>query len=125
MADPFVLANLPTRLAEVRAYHASANPVPFDPDRTWAVFGYGLPTDDDVRFDGLKIITHQPPTGDSVVPRTSGSALYPGNETEWNPNIPPGPPPRQWRMQGLEHAKAMLDPRVLPAVLSVIEHRDP
>jgi hypothetical protein len=127
-ADPFVLANLPTRLAEVRAYHtptpAAPFDAPFDPQRTWAIFGYGLETDDDVRFNGSTIVPHRPPTGDGVVPRSSGSALFPGNETEWNPNAS-GPPPRQWRMANLEHSKAMLDSRVLPAVLQVVEHVDP
>ena len=123
-ADPFVAANLPDRLAEVRAYHAAAPGFRFDPERTWAVFGYGLDTDDDVGFGGDGIVPHRPPTGDGVVPRTSGGALFPGAEAEWDATAP-GPPLRQWRMAQLEHATAMLDPRVLLAVLRVIEAADP
>lgn len=126
-ADPFVLSNLPARLAEVGAYHAHAPAFRFDRERTWAVFGDALDTDDDIAFNGPKIdlARLKAKAGDGVVPRTSGAALFPDVVADWDPNAPPGPPPRQWRMAGLEHAGAMLDPRVLPAVLRVVEHMDP
>jgi hypothetical protein len=122
---PIVLSNLPARLKEVGTYHEHAPVFRFDPERTWTVFGDNLDTDNDVGLDGPNIDARRPKVGDGVVPRTSGTALVPGTETDWDPNAPPGPPPRQWRMANLEHAGAMLDPRVLPAVLRVVEHADP
>jgi hypothetical protein len=117
-ASEFVLANLPERWPEVRAFQALTRG--FRHPNTWAIFGTGRDTDVAVALDDSgDLTTDQRALGDSTVPIRSGAALFDssgvldGSDLDTNAF-------RQWQVEGVEHSMACSDETVQQAVIQIV-----